>query len=160
MEKSDKVRLVEDANRQMASGGCFVPMLVAIVTVLLCLGSCCTCKEMPSIEVRTDTVYQSKVQRDSIHVRDSIYIHDYAKGDTLYRDRHHWHTEYVERLRTDTLFEVRTDSIPYPVKEFVEVPRKKSWFDKTQQYGFWLFLALWGIKYRKKLLALSGKLLR
>ena len=132
--------IVEDANRQMASGGCCVPvlMMAMAITIAIAMSSCCACKQVPAVEVLTDTVYQSKLQRDSIHVHDSIYIHDYTKGDTVYRDRHHWHTEYIERERTDTVFECKTDSIPYPV----EVPRKRSKLEWTEVIGFWVLLGL------------------
>lgn len=163
MEKSDRVRLVEDANRQMASGGCCVPMmLMAIVAVLLCLGSCCTCKKAVVSDDRDSTALHYEWQIDTIKEVDSVFVSVREKGDTVwvekYKYKYRYKTRDVEVHDTTTVVERVTVEVPVEVAK--EVPRKKSWFDKTQQYGFWLLLALWGIKYRKKLIALSGKLLR
>ena len=59
----------------------------------------------------TRTVYvpQTSIQRDSIF--------QFLKADTMYIEK--WHTKYVERLSTDTLYVDRSDTlrIPYPVEK-------------------------------------------
>lgn len=156
MERSDRLRIVEDANRQMASGGCCVPMLVAIVAVLLCFGSCCTCKKVVVGNDRDSTAVHYEWQIDTIREIDSVFVSVREKGDTVwiekYKYKYRYKTRDVEVHDTTTVVEKET--IEVPVEVVKEVPRKKSWFDKTQQYGFWMLLSLWGIKYRKKLLKL------
>ena len=120
----------------------------------LALTGCKTTEYVPVIEHRTDTVYRSKVVHDSIYQHDSTYIKE--KGDSVYIER--WHTKYVLKEKTDTLYESRVDSIPVPyevVKE-VEVEKPLSWWQAMRMHiggiVVWLLLilAIYGIlKWRK-----------
>lgn len=115
---------------------------------------CKSVEYVPVIEHRTDTVYQSKVVHDSIYQHDSTYIKE--KGDSVYIER--WHTKYVLKEKTDTLYESRVDSIPVPyevVKE-VEVEKSLSWWQSMRMHiggivcWLLLILAIYGIlKWRK-----------
>ena len=97
--------------------------------LLLCaLFSGCTTERLVTVEkVRTDTTYITKLQHDSIYMRDSIMVTE--KGDTVRIEK--WHTKYVESIRHDTVYKARVDSVPvpYPVEKLVE--KKLSWFQKT-----------------------------
>lgn len=117
-----------DPDEAMKSG-CFVLVfyIVAfIVGVALCalLGSCTTTKYVPVIEHKTDTVIQTKVQHDSIHVKDSTIV---EKRDSIIKIEH-WHTKYVEKQVHDTLYQSKTDTVPqpYPVIKEVEKPLTKT----------------------------------
>ena len=70
---------------------------------------------MPVETVRTDTLWQKIIERDSIIVNDSVIVRE--KGDTVMIEK--WHTKYRDRLKTDTLYVSKTDSvqIPYPVEK-------------------------------------------
>lgn len=89
---------------------------VAVLALLMC--SCKSIEYVPVIEHHTDSVYLTKVQRDSVYRSDSVYIKE--NGDTVLIER--WHTRYVEKLRIDTTYVAKTDSIPvpYPVTKYVE----------------------------------------
>ena len=94
--------------------------LIGIIITILML-SFCSCKSVeyvPVIEHKTDTVIQTKVQKDSIYVHDSTIV---EKGDSIIKIEH-WHTKYVEKQVHDTLYQSKTDSIPvpYPVTQYVE----------------------------------------
>lgn len=95
----------------------FVAVLLVLI-VLLCSG-CTTTKYVPVETIKTDTVYQSMIERDSVYLHDSVYVKEWQKGDTVFRDRDRWHTKYVEREVHDTLYQSRVDSIavPYPVEK-------------------------------------------
>lgn len=93
---------------------------VAVLALLMC--SCKSIEYVPVIEHHTDSVYLTKVQRDSVYSHDSIYIKD--KGDTVLIER--WHTRYVEKLRIDTTYVAKTDSIPVPYEVTKYVERKLS----------------------------------
>lgn len=75
--------------------------------------------QVPVEKVRTDTAYVSKVDRDSIYLRDSIYVME--KGDTVTV----WKFRYLYRDKTvrDTIFRSRTDSIQIPVVVEKELTR-------------------------------------
>lgn len=92
----------------------FICILLALF-VAAALQSCTTIKYVPVETVRTDTLYQKVIQRDSIHVHDSVTIRE--KGDTVLIE--HWRTQWRDRLLRDTVYRSRVDSIqvPYPVEK-------------------------------------------
>ena len=106
------------------------------IAVALCalLGSCTTTKYVPVIEHRTDTVRITQHHRDSIYLSDSIYVSDFVRDDTVYKTVDRWHTRYVERTRTDTLYQSRTDSIPVPYPVEKQVPAPLSWWQQARIY--------------------------
>ena len=98
--------------------------------ILLAVGwltSCTTTRVVTVEKVKTDTTYITKHQRDSIWLHDSIHVTE--RGDTIRIER--WHTKYIEREVHDTLYRAKTDSIPVPYEVIKEVPRQKSWFERT-----------------------------
>lgn len=103
--------------------------LLLCVVALLLMG-CKSVQYVPVKEVVHDSIYLAKVQKDSVWLHDSVYVKD--RGDTVWLER--WHTKYVERLRTDTIFETHVDSIPVPYEVVREVPAKMS---KTQKGFMW-----------------------
>ena len=95
--------------------------------IALWLTSCTTTRVVTVEKVKTDTTYITKQQRDSVWLHDSIHVTE--RGDTIRIER--WHTKYVEREVHDTLYRAKTDSIPVPYEVVKEVPRQKSWFERT-----------------------------
>ena len=96
-----------------ASKRTLIWLAIMIVAVAL-LSGCKSIQYVPVETVKTDTLYQKVVQRDSIHVHDSVTIHQ--KGDTVIFEK--YHTKYIDRLLRDTVYRSRVDSIavPYPVE--------------------------------------------
>ena len=99
-----------------------VTFLILAVALMLSFSSCTTTRYVPVEHHTTDTVYQSKLQRDSIWLHDSIHVSE--KGDTIRIEK--WHTKYIERLSHDTLYVANTDSVPVPYEVIKEVPAKLS----------------------------------
>ena len=81
------------------------------VAVLFLFTGCRSVRYVPVETVRTDSLYLTKVERDSIHVMDSVTV--MVKGDTVWRDR--WRIEYRDRLRTDTTYIERCDTVQVPL---------------------------------------------
>lgn len=130
----------------------FVGMVVALLLSSLFSG-CTTTKYVPIETIRTDTVYQSKIKRDSVRVHDSVYVKEWQKGDTVFRDRDRWHTEYVDREVHDTLYQSRVDSVavPYPVeKELSWWARKKIEFGELAMIIMAGLLCFVVIRYKFK----------
>lgn len=81
-----------------------------------------------------DSLYRAIWQRDSVYKRDSIYI--YEKGDTvtkyvektLYKWRTLTDTVYRDRLRADTLYIERTDSIM--VEKPIYIEKQIKWYNQ------------------------------
>lgn len=104
---------------------------IIIVAVAFLMTGCKTIEYVPVKEVVHDSIYFAKVQKDSVWLHDSILVREH--GDTVWMEK--WHTKYVERLKTDTVFENHTDSIPVPYEVIKEVPAKMS---KTEKGFMWL----------------------
>lgn len=90
-------------------------MRILYVLLLSLLAFSCTTTEYVPVETtKTDSIYISLFERDSIYIQDSIYVRD--RGDTVYVEKVKY--RYQEKVRTDTVYTERTDSIriPYPVE--------------------------------------------
>lgn len=113
--------------------GCTASAAISLLILAIFTTSCKHIEYVSVPEVHTDTLYISKVQHDSIHVKDSVYVHEYTKGDTVFVEVLRWQTKWRERLLTDTIKESRVDSVavPYPVEVV-----------KTKATGWWAF---WGL---------------
>ena len=67
----------------MSKRACYILFVLS----LLLLTGCRSVKYVPVETVRIDTVYQSKIEKDSIRIHDSIYVKEWQNGDTIYKDR-------------------------------------------------------------------------
>ena len=120
-----------EMKRRPQGEGCLLSMLsvtfIALaIALMLAFSSCTTTRYVPVEHHTTDTVYQSKLQRDSVWLHDSIHVSE--KGDTIRIER--WRTKYVSKEVHDTLYRAKTDSIPVPYEVIKEVPRKSTWFER------------------------------
>lgn len=89
-------------------------MCAIIIFGLITLCSCTRTIYVPQVSVERDSIYLHTHTRDSIMVHDSVTIRE--KGDTIWLTR--WRTEYRDRIRIDTAYIERRDSVavPYPVE--------------------------------------------
>lgn len=71
---------------------------------------------------RVHTEYQDRLERDSIHILDSIYIRE--KGDTIWLTR--WRVEYRDRIKVDSVHIRDSVPVPYPVEVIKTVEKKLS----------------------------------
>ena len=106
-------------------------LLVIIVSGLLLLFFVCSCKTVyVPAPGETNTEYIYKESRDTSYIRDSVYIKEAQKGDTVritdYRDRYRFRYVSVH----DTITRVDSVAVPYPV-EVVKVDHKQTWLQKT-----------------------------
>lgn len=102
-------------------------VLTVLITILLCAmcTGCTTTQYIPVIEHHTDTLIQTKVQKDSIWLHDSIHVTE--KGDTVRIEK--WHTKYIEKQVHDTTYVSKTDTVPQPYPVIKEVERKRTTMD-------------------------------
>ena len=96
-------------------------MWMCVLFLLLCG---CRTEYVPIESVRYDSVMIEKLMRDSVFVRDSVYLQE--KGDTVfkYKDRF----VYVYKNRVDTFFaeKIREIEVPVPVE------RKLTWWERVK----------------------------
>ena len=137
--------------------------LVCLAFALLgwLLSGCTTTKYVPVIENHTDTLRVVQHHRDSIYLHDSTFVHEFTQGDTLRIVTEMWHTQYRDRLKTDTVYRSKVDSVPvpYPVEKTVKVEKPLTWWQQARLHLANIILVLLAIfagiklwKYRKKIL--------
>ena len=104
--------------------------IILLTSIICSLGSCKHIEYVAVPEYHTDTLYVSKTQHDSIYVKDSIYVHEWSKGDTVYIEQLRWQTKWRDRVRTDTVYKSHTDSVrvPYPVEIIKTKTNYSGWF--------------------------------
>ena len=101
--------------------------------------SSCSPKIMERVVVQHDTT--TVHHRDTTYRRDSVYIREWAKGDTVYVDR--YRDRYVFRDRWRDSVTVREVHDTTAVQ--VEVEKPLSWAQKAKIGAFpWVLLALLG----------------
>lgn len=111
-------------------------LAVLIVITLLC--GCKTVRYVPVETVRTDSVYVDRFARDSVYLRDSVFVSRYVLGDTVYVDKVSVRYAYRDRRRSDTVAVVRRDSVRVPVP----VERKLGWWQQARLKLFWPLVAV------------------
>lgn len=113
-------------------------VIVGLLAVSLFSG-CRSIKYVPLEKV----VYRESVKHDTLHKRDSIYVHDSVstsqKGDTLFRDRWHRETVIKEVLKSKTDSFIKRDSIPVPYPVEKELSK---WEQFQLKYAIWSMGAL------------------
>lgn len=117
-----------------------VAVVVLIIIAALCHG-CTTTKEVIVEKVRTDTVYQNHMRHDSIHIRDSVWVERWTQGDTVYVVKDRWKTEWREKLRIDTVYIAKHDTVRVAVTQ--QQTRQLTWFERWRvRIGTIFFIVL------------------
>ena len=111
--------------------------LLACLLVTL-LAGCKSVKYVPVETVRTDSVYVDRFTRDSVYLRDSVYVNSWTQGDTVYVDKMSVRYLYRDRWRHDTVAVVRRDS----VNVLVPVERELGWWERARLKLFWPLVAV------------------
>ena len=116
--------------------GCYA--LAFILGLILCwvFSGCSTPKQLTTTihHNTTDTIYKTKVERDSIYRHDSIFVNVYQRGDTIFKEHTRWLTRWRDRLLIDTVYQSRTDTLTEYREVMREVERRLSWWQRTQMY--------------------------
>lgn len=103
-------------------------LITPILTLFLCsLLSGCKTVERESVVVKSDTLHHYTHSRDSVVYRDSVFVHLYERGDTVYHVTERWNVEYRDRIHTDTVYKVR--EVQAQSKEVTE--KKEPWYDSV-----------------------------
>lgn len=105
--------------------------LVSSFLIVTALAGCTTTKYITVETVRTDTQYVAKWQHDSIYVIDSVFLHLWHDGDTVYVEKTKWQTKYVERLRVDTVYRSKADTVTV-IKPAEEAAGTLTWWQRCR----------------------------
>lgn len=101
-----------------------IAIVYAMLGLALLFGGCKTV-ERESVVVKSDTLHQYTERRDSVVYRDSVFVHLYERGDTVYHVTERWNVRYNDRVRVDTVYKVR--EVQAQSKEVAE--KKEPWYD-------------------------------
>lgn len=129
-------------------------MGLAALAILYLLGGCTTTRYVPVETVSYRDSVRLVERVDSIHVHDSVYIHQWHERDTTWVEKVTVHTRYRDRWRVDTILIHRRDSVPYPVEVSKEVIKYQlRWWQKPLVWlgGLTLIgLAVWWLVRARK----------
>ena len=81
-------------------------MALAALCVCTAIFACSTVKYVPVESVKLDSVYSNKYERDSVYIKDSVFV--YSSADTVFLNR--WHNVYRDRIVRDTLYKSVCDT--------------------------------------------------
>lgn len=112
---------MESNNKERALSIVSLIISAALFVLFLCS---CSAQIVPVESIRYDSVFFEKIQKDSIFIKDSVFIQE--KGDTVFKNKYKTVYKYV--LQRDTMFTVRVDSIPVPYP----VEKKRTWWEQTK----------------------------
>jgi len=87
------------------------------IALLLLFGSCRSIRYVPVETIRTDSLYLTVYERDSIHIKDSIYVKE--KGDSVLVDK--WHIVYRDRTIRDTAYIEKEKDVEVPCGEGINM---------------------------------------
>lgn len=109
--------------------------------VLIALGGCTKKIYVPveNSQVVTDSVRVAAIRRDSIWLKDSVFVA--VRGDTVIKESYRWRTR--DRIMTDTVYKVRRDTVKVTVvKEIPIMKAEKRNLFRRMADGFWYILAV------------------
>ena len=116
-------------------------VLTAVLILLPVVGTGCSPKIIERVVYQRDTTVVH--HRDTTYRRDSVWMKEYVKGDTVYVEKYKDRFVYRDRWR-DSVRVVRDSVAVERVKE-VKVEKPLSWSQKAKIGAFpWLVLALIG----------------
>ena len=81
------------------------------------------------------TFVHEKASIDTIYLRDSVFISERQRGDTVYLTRTEWRDRWRTRIERDTVVDVRVE------KEVVQLPPERY----VPKFYKWCTAALWAI---------------
>ena len=106
-------------------------LIIVMIVVAVALVGCNTQEYVPVVEHHTDTLRVVQQHRDSIYLHDSTFVREYVQGDTVRVVTEMWHTRFRDRLKTDTIYRSRTDSVPVPYPVIKEVKKPLTMIEKA-----------------------------
>lgn len=147
-------------DRESFETGCLSALILSALGWMLVLLVLAGCSPRIVETVRTEYVYQDRIERDTTIVHDSVHVREFVKGDTIRITEYRDHLVYRYKYIRDTLAVHDTTSVE-TVKE-VEVEKPLSAGQKAKIGAFWyLVIAVAGLglwTFRKPLLKLITKI--
>ena len=88
--------------------------------IILVSASCSSTKSMPVVQSNDTTSFiQRSARVDTVYLRDSVFVSEKQRGDTVYLTRVEWRDRWRTRVERDTVMDVRVE------KEVVQLPPER-----------------------------------
>lgn len=88
--------------------------------IILASVSCSSTKSMPVVQSNDTTSFiQRSARVDTFYLRDSVFVSEKQRGDTVYLTRVEWRDRWRTRVERDTVMDVRVE------KEVVQLPPER-----------------------------------
>lgn len=141
----EEVRMMDERNNTDPglAGGCLMAFVLAMFAVAILLTGCkgheCLITDG---ELMRDTVYHDVVKHDSVFLKDSVFVREWMKGDTVHVDKVRYVYKYRDRVFCDSFYISHTDTIVRYVTH--EITPKKSFYTKLEEFfgGMVMWLGL------------------
>lgn len=107
--------------------------------IILVSASCSSTKSMPVVQSNDTTSFiQRSARVDTVYLRDSVFVSEKQRGDTVYLTRVEWRDRWRTRVERDTVMDVRVE------KEVVQLPPERYVppFYKRCTIAFWAIVAV------------------
>ena len=94
---------------------------------------------MPVVQINDTTSFiQRSARVDTVYLRDSVFVSEKQRGDTVYLTRVEWRDRWRTRVERDTVMDVRVE------KEVVQLPPERYVppFYKRCTIAFWVIIAV------------------
>ena len=107
--------------------------------IILASASCSSTKLMPVVQSNDTTSFiQRSARVDTVYLRDSVFVSEKMRGDTVYLTRVEWRDRWRTRVERDTVMDVRVE------KEVVQLPPERyvPAFYKRCTIAFWAIVAV------------------
>lgn len=130
-----------------------------VLGLLLCaLFSSCSTQRVVTVERKTtDTLMMLNSIRDSIYLRDSIFVTQQVAGDTVRITTDRWHTKFRDRLVTDTIYRAVRDTVPIPYTVEKKVKADLTWWQESRLMLANIVLIILSVLFLFKVLKLKLK---
>ena len=90
-----------------------------MATILLVLPSCRSLEHSSTVVQNGSELFNVVRSADTVVVRDSVFVSERQKGDTVYLTRTEWRDRWRTRVERDTVVDVRVE------KEVVQLPPER-----------------------------------
>ena len=107
--------------------------------IILASASCSSTKSMPVVQNNDTTSFiQRSARVDTVYLRDSVFVSEKQRGDTVYLTRVEWRDRWRTRVERDTVVDVRVE------KEVVQLPPERYVppFYKRCTIAFWAIVTV------------------
>lgn len=130
--KQDKSMKPEDAMRYGCIGAIVYAAAFFVMLCLCALFGSCSPKVIENVVTRTDTCFIQKMQRDSVFVKDSIYVHEWTANDTVRIVTDRWHVRWKDKVVRDTAYISQRDTVR--VTKTVQVAKPLTQWQQMRLY--------------------------